>query len=322
MTQYGYTAMCEQTPVRQLVSDLQAAEQAGFDFSVMSDHYLPWLEDQGHSGYAWAVLGAAAQATHRLPLMTMVTCPTFRYHPPVVAQKAATIGVLSGGRFTLGLGSGENLNEHVVGGGWPSPRVRHERLGEAIRIIRHLFTGDYVNFSGRHFQVERARLYDLPDTPVPIGVAASGTESAQLAADEGECLIATEPDASLIRDFNQAGGEAKPKYGQLPICYDPDKQAARARARRLCRWAAPGWPVVSELPEPRSFDAASEHVREEDITQLVPCGPDPAVHVRAARKFTEAGFTHLALVQVGAEQQGQFIAWAEDELLPALRDSG
>ena len=266
------------------------------------------------------MLGAAAQATHRLPLMTMVTCPTFRYHPAVVAQKAATIGVLSGGRFTLGLGSGENLNEHVVGGGWPSPRVRHERLGEAIRIIRHLFTGDYVNFSGRHFQVERARLYDLPDTPVPIGVAASGTESAQLAADQGECLIATEPDASLVEAFDRAGGEAKPKYGQLPICFDPDEQAARAR--RLWRWAAPGWHVMSELPEPRSFDAASAHVREEDITELVPCGPDPAVHVEAARKFADAGLTHLALVQVGAEQQGQFIAWAEDELLPALRQSG
>ena len=322
MTQFGYTAMCEQTPVRQLVSDLQAAEQAGFDFSAMSDHYFPWLEDQGHSGYAWAVLGAAAQATHRLPLMTMVTCPTFRYHPAVVAQKAATIGVLSGGRFTLGLGAGENLNEHVVGGGWPGPRVRRDRLAEAIRIIRHLFTGDYVSFSGRHFEVERARLFDLPDTPVPIGVAASGTESAQLAADQGECLIATQPDAALIEDFNQAGGEAKPKYGQLPICYDPDEQAARARARRLWRWAAPGWPVMSELPEPRSFDAASAHVREEDITRLVPCGPDPVVHVQAARKFTEAGFTHLALLQVGAEQQGQFIAWAEDELLPALREHG
>jgi G6PDH family F420-dependent oxidoreductase len=315
--------MCEQTPVRQLVSDLQAAEQAGFDFSVMSDHYFPWLEDQGHSGYAWAVLGAAAQATHRLPLMTMVTCPTFRYHPAVVAQKAATIGVLSGGRFTLGLGAGENLNEHVVGGGWPGPRVRHERLEEAIRIIRHLFTGDYLNFSGRHFEVERARLFDLPDTPVPIGVAASGTESAQLAADQGECLIATEPDASLVGAFNQAGGEAKPKYGQLPICYDPDEKAARARALRLWRWAVPGWHVMSELPEPRSFDAASEHVREDDVTELVPCGPDVGVHVEAARKFTEAGFTHLALVQVGAEQQGQFIAWAEDKLLPALRgDSG
>ena len=161
MTEFGFTAMCEQTPVRQLVSDLQAAEQAGFDFSVISDHYFPWLEDQGHSGYTWAVLGAAAQVTGRLPLMTMVTCPTFRYHPAVVAQKAATVGVLSDGRFTLGLGAGENLNEHVVGGGWPAPRVRHERLSEAAQIIRALFTGDYVNFSGCHFEVERARLYDL-----------------------------------------------------------------------------------------------------------------------------------------------------------------
>jgi G6PDH family F420-dependent oxidoreductase len=322
MTQFGYTALCEQTPVRQLVSDLQAAEQAGFDFSVMSDRYFPWLEEQGPSGSAWAVRGAAAQATHRLPLMTMVTCPTFRYHPAVVAQQAATVGVLSGGRFTLGLGAGENLNEHVVGGGWPSVRVRHERLAEAIRIIRHLFTGDYVNFSGQHFQVERAKLYDLPDSPVPLGIAASGTESAELAADQGDSLIATEPDASLVQDFNQAGGTSKPKYGQLAICYDPDLQAARARARWLWRWAALGWRVTSELPEPRAFDAASSRVREEDIAGLVPCGPDPAVHVTAARQFAEAGFTHLALIQVGGEQQGQFIAWAEDELLPALRAAG
>src|SRR5580693_7747877 len=184
--QFGYTAMCEQTTVRQLVSDLAAAEQAGFDFSVISDHYFPWLEDQGHSGYAWAVLGAAAQVTGQLPLMTMVTCPTFRYHPAVVAQKAATVGVLSGGRFTLGLGAGENLNEHVVGGGWPAPRTRHERLGEAADIIRALFTGEYVNFSGCHFDVERAKLYDLPDTPVPIGIAVSGSDSVQLAADHAD----------------------------------------------------------------------------------------------------------------------------------------
>ena len=228
MTQFGYTALCEQAPVRQLVSDLQAAEQAGFDFSAMSDHYFPWLEDQGHSGYAWAVLGAAAQATHRLPLMTMVTCPTFRYHPAVVAQKAATIGVLSGGRFTLGLGAGENLNEHVVGGGWPSPRIRHERLAEAIRIIRHLFTGDYVNFSGRHFQVERARLFDLPESPVPIGIAVSGPESVALAAEHADCMIATEPERTLTDGFSQAGGAGKPRYGQIPVCYDPDEGAAQA----------------------------------------------------------------------------------------------
>jgi len=132
MTQFGYTAMGEQAPARQLITDLVAAEEAGFDFSVMSDHYFPWLEEQGHSPNAWAVLGAAAQATERLPLMTFVTCPTFRYHPAVVAQQAATVGVLSGGRFTLGLGAGENLNEHITGGGWPAARVRHERLEEAV----------------------------------------------------------------------------------------------------------------------------------------------------------------------------------------------
>lgn len=319
MTEFGYTAMCEQTPVRQLVRDLQAAEQAGFDFSVISDHYFPWLEEQGHSGYAWAVLGAAAQATERLPLMTMVTCPTFRYHPAVVAQKAATVGVLCGGRFTLGLGAGENLNEHVIGGGWPAPRVRLERLEEAAEIIRELFTGDYVNFSGCHFDVERAKLFDLPDTPVPIGIAVSGADSLEIAAEHADCMIATEPDGSLVDGFNQAGGTSKPKYGQLAVCYDTDEAAARDRARQLWRAQTTGWNVMSELPDPRAFDAASGHISEDDITELVPCGPDTDQHVAAASKFIEAGFTHLAFVQVGADQQDQFISWATHELLPALR---
>jgi G6PDH family F420-dependent oxidoreductase len=322
MTQFGYTAMCEQTPVRQLVRDLQSAEQARFDFSVISDHYFPWLEDQGHSGYTWAVLGAAAQATERLPLMTMVTCPSFRYHPAVVAQKAATVGVLSGGRFTLGLGAGENLNEHVVGGGWPAPRVRHERLSEATQIIRALFGGDYVSFSGCHFEVERARLFDLPDTPVQIGIAVSGPGSLSIAAEYGDCMIATEPDGSLVEGFKQAGGSGKPKYGQLAICYDTDEAAARARARKLWRAQLGGWHVMSELPDPRSFDAASRQISEDDVTTLVPCGPDTGQHVQAARKFTDAGFTHLALLQVGGDQQDQFISWSERELLPALRKLG
>ncbi len=322
MTYFGYTAMCEQTPVRQLVSDLAAAEEAGFDFSVMSDHYFPWLEQQGHSGYAWSVLGAAAQATSRLPLMTMVTCPTFRYHPAVVAQKAATVGVLSDGRFTLGLGAGERLNEHVTGGGWPSARVRHERLAEAAEIIRSLFSGDYMSYAGQYYQVERARLYDLPDAPPPIAIAVSGPESIRVAADHGDALIATEPDAELVSGFDQAGGAGKPRYGQLPVCYDADPSAARTRARELWRWATPGWPVMAELPDPRAFDAASASVTEDQIADLVPCGPDVGAHVAAARKYLDAGFTHLALVQVGADDQDKFIAWAAAELLPALRELG
>jgi G6PDH family F420-dependent oxidoreductase len=316
MTEYGYTAMCEQTPVRQLVTDLVAAERAGFD------HYFPWLEEQGHSGYAWSVLGAAAQVTERLPLMTFVTCPSFRYHPAVIAQKAATMGVLSGGRFTLGLGSGENLNEHVTGAGWPLARARHERLGEAAQIIRALLGGGYVNFSGDHFTVERAKLYDLPETAPPIGIAVSGPESVALAARYADCLIATEPDASLVDGFDQAGGSGKPKYGQIALCYDADEAAARARAHRLWRWAVTGWHVMSELPDPRAFAAASATVTEDDIGELVSCGPDTGKHVKAIRQWADAGFTHIALVQVGADTQAGFMAWAAGELLPALRQHG
>jgi G6PDH family F420-dependent oxidoreductase len=307
--------------VGQLVGDLVAAEDAGFDFSVMSDHYFPWLEEQGHSGYAWSVLGAAAQATRQLPLMTFVTCPTFRYHPAVIAQKAATMGVLSGGRFTLGIGAGENLNEHVIGGAWPLSRTRHQRLTEAVKIIRGLFAGDYVNFSGQHFAVERAKLFDLPETPVPIGIAVSGAHSLAIAGRHADCMIATEPEKSLTDGFSQAGGSGKPRYGQLALCYDTDEKAARARARRLWRWAAPGWHVMSELPEPRSFDAASEHVTEDDIATLVPCGPDIDQHVTAARQWIDAGFTHLALVQVGSDHQAEFMTWAADHLLPHCASS-
>ncbi|MGZ6798122.1 MAG: TIGR03557 family F420-dependent LLM class oxidoreductase [Nocardioidaceae bacterium] len=233
MVEIGYTAMCEQTPVMQLVSNLADAEAAGFDFSVMSDHYFPWLEEQGHSGYAWSVLGAAAQATHRLPLMTFVTCPTTRYHPAVVAQKAATMGVLSDGRFSLGIGSGENLNEHVIGQGWPSRKVRQEKLSEALDIIRALFGGDFVSYHGEHFRVTRAKLYDLPDRPVPIHVAASGPASVRSAAEKGDGLISVEPDGDLVQAFDAAAGPGKPKFGQQPISYDADEDLARERARRL-----------------------------------------------------------------------------------------
>lgn len=320
MTQFGYTAMCEQTPAKQLVTDLVSAEVAGFDFSVISDHYFPWIEELGHSPNAWAVLGAAAQATERLPLMTYVTCPTFRYHPAVVAQQAATIGVLSSGRFTLGLGAGENLNEHVVGAGWPMPAVRQARLAEAVEIIRGLFSGEYVTYEGEHFRVDRAKLYDLPSEPVPIGIAVSGSGGVSLAARHADCLISVEPVQELVSGFNAAGGEAKPKYGQLAVCYDPDEQAALKRARDMWRWAVSGWHVMSELPDPRSFDAASATVREDDIASMIPCGADLDRYVSAARQYADAGFTHLALVQIGADSQQDFISWAQSELLPALRD--
>ncbi|MFJ2745176.1 LLM class F420-dependent oxidoreductase [Streptomyces sp. NPDC087440] len=320
MVQIGYTMMTEQAGPRTLVDDVVAAERAGFDFSVTSDHYSPWLDSQGHAPYAWSVLGAAAQATERIPLMTYVTCPTVRYHPAVIAQKAATMQLLSEGRFRLGLGSGENLNEHVVGTGWPSAGVRLEMLEEAVEIIRALFGGDNVNHRGTHFDVANAKLWDLPDELPPIGVAVSGERSCELAGRLADLVIATEPKAELIESFERHGGTGKPRVGQLPVCFDLDRDAAIARAHDQFRWFAGGWPVNAELPGPASFAGATQFVTEKDVAQALPCGADVDDFVEAVRPYAEAGFTEVALIQVGGEHQRPFISWAEKELLPALRE--
>jgi G6PDH family F420-dependent oxidoreductase len=320
MPEFGYTLMCEQTSARRLVDFAAMAERAGFDYAVISDHYFPWLEEMGHSPYAWSVLGAVAQATERLPLMTYVTCPLMRYHPVVVAQKAATMGELTQGRFALGLGAGENLNEHVIGEGWPSVDTRHRMLDEAVRIIRELFGGGYVTFQGEFYDVDSAKLYDLPDSPVPIGIAASGGASARLAAEYGDILVINEPMPEVVERFRAAGGAGKPVYGQLALSYDTDAEAARERAHRLWRWSAVGgWKVMAELPGPVNFEAAAGTVRPDDVARSVPCGDDVDAVVEAARKYVEAGFTHLALVQIGADQQEPFFGWAQEKLLPALR---
>lgn len=320
MTAFGYTMMCEQQGPRELVGDVAGAEAAGFDFAVISDHYFPWLEEMGHSPYAWAVLGAASQVTERMDLMTYVTCPIRRYHPAVVAQKAATVNLLCEGRFTLGLGSGENLNEHVVGGGWPPVNTRHEMLEEAVTIIRALWAGEDVSFRGRHFEVDSARLWDV-GSPLPrMGIAVSGAQSCALAGRHADAMIAVEPEERLGRLFDEAGGRAKPRVGQLPICYDPDRDAAVERAHRLFRWFASGWKVNAELPGPAAFDAANQFVRPQDVAEKIPCGDDVAAVVDAVRAYVDAGFTHVALCQIGTgEHQGRFISWAEQQLLPALR---
>jgi G6PDH family F420-dependent oxidoreductase len=315
----GYTMMCEQTGPRELVRDVVRAEEVGFDFAVISDHYFPWLDEQGHSPYAWSVLGAAAQATSQIPLMTYVTCPTVRYHPAVVAQKAATVQILSEGRFTLGLGAGENLNEHVVGGGWPPVDVRHEMLVEAVEIIGELFDGGYVNHRGEHFDVESAKLWDLPDTRVPIGIAVSGKQSCRLAGEHADVLVAVEPKAELTQWFDEFGGTGKPRVGQLPGSYDTDRDAAVTRAHEQFRWFGGGWKVNAELPGPAAFAGASQFVRQEDVAGSMPCGPEVGEWVEKLRPFAEAGFTDVALVQVGGDAQGPFLDWAERELLPVLR---
>jgi G6PDH family F420-dependent oxidoreductase len=321
MARFGYTMMCEQSRPDALVRDIQGAERAGFDFSVISDHYQPWLASQGHSGYAWAILGAAAAVTERIPLMTYVTCPILRYHPAVVAQKAATIQILSGGRFRLGLGAGENLNEHVVGQGWPAVGTRHAMFREAVEIISGLLSTEQgtFNYRGDHFDVEQARLWDRPEQPVPIGIAVSGPDSCRLAGEQGDLMIAVEPKAELGEMFDAAGGEGKPRVGQVALAYDPDREAAVQRAHEQFRWFGLGWKVNADLPNPESFEAATQFVTPDQVAEALACGPDVEEHVEAIRPFLDAGFDEVALVQIGAEHQDPFLRWAQEELLPALR---
>ncbi len=313
----GYTMMCEQRGPKDLVRDVAAAERAGFAFSVISDHYHPWVESQGHSPYAWSVLGAAAQATERIGLMTYVTTPIMRYHPAVVAQKAATIALLSDGRFRLGLGAGENLNEHIIGERWPVANTRHEMLVEAVEIIAELFQGGYVNYRGEHFDVDSARLFDLPETPVPIGIALSGPDSAQLAAEHGNLMIATEPKAELIQLFAEAGGAGRPAVGQMVISWGPDEAAQRKLAHDNFGWAAGGWKIQAELPAPVNFQAFVDAVHEEDVARTIVCGPDVDAIVAAAKKWKDAGFDELALVQAG-DNQAEFCQFYQRELGPRL----
>jgi G6PDH family F420-dependent oxidoreductase len=321
MVAFGYTLMTEQRGPRELVADAVAAENAGFDFEVCSDHYFPWLDSQGHAPNAWAVLGAVAAATRRVPLMTYVTCPIVRYHPTVVAQQAATVALLAGdNRFTLGLGAGENLNEHIVGRSWPPANVRHEMLAEAMEIIGELFAGGYVNRVGRHFRVDSARLWDVPDGGVPIAVAVSGRQSVESFAPVADAMVAVEPLPELVQGFDAAAGVELPKIGQQPVAWGPDPNEALARAHDQFRWFAGGWKVNAELPGPAAFAAASQFVRPDDIAEAFSCGPDTAAHVEAVRPFVDAGFTHVALVQVGGDTQPEFLRYAEAELLPALRE--
>jgi G6PDH family F420-dependent oxidoreductase len=324
MTRFGYTLMTEQSGPRQLVQYAAAAEEVGFDFEVCSDHFSPWLTEQGHAPYAWTLLGAVAQATSRVGLMTYVTCPTLRYHPAVVAQKAATLQILSEGRFTLGLGSGESLNEHVVGAGWPAIQDRQDMLAEAIGIIRSLHTGELVNHRGEYFQVDSARIWDVPDEGVEIGVAVGGGRSIEKFAPLADHIIGVEPKASLLEDWNavdgapQVGADAR-AIGQLPICWDPDKDTAVKRAHEQFRWFGGGWSVNADLPTPAGFEGATQFVRPEDVADAIQCGPDLDAIVDGVSAYWEAGFTDIAIVQIGDDGQERFLAEAAGPLLEKLR---
>ncbi len=322
--------MTEQSGPKELVGYAVDAERLGFDFEVSSDHYFPWVDEQGHAPYAWSLLGAVAYATERVELMTYVTCPTVRYHPAVVAQKAATLGVLSDGRFILGLGSGENLNEHVVGERWPAVAERQDMLEEAVEIIRELLTGERVTYDGVHFRVDSARVWDIPADPVEIAVAVSGAQSIARFAPLADHLVTTEPDADLLKGWDtaradaaaEAGQEAPAparKIGQIPISWDPDADAAKARAHEQFRWFAGGWHVNADLPTTEAFDSASQYVRPDDVAETIPCGPDLDAIVEAVSAYWEAGFTDIALVQVGDAAQQRFLDEAAGPLLEKLR---
>ncbi len=321
MTRFGYTLMTEQSGPRELVGYAISAEKAGFDFEVSSDHFSPWLTSQGHAPYAWTLLGAVAQATSRVELATYITCPTMRYHPAIVAQKAATLQILAEGRFILGLGSGENLNEHVIGEGWPAVDLRQDMLEEAVQIIRQLHSGELVTWEGTHFRVDSARIWDIPDEGVPLGIAVSGAKSIARFAPLGDHLIATEPRAELVSGWAEArgaGAAVSRAIGQIPICWDPDEDTAIQRAHEQFRWFGGGWAVNADLPTPAGFAGASKFVREEDVAAAIPCGPDLERIVESVRPFWEAGFTDIALVQVGDAHQERFLEEAAAPLLDRL----
>lgn len=317
--QIGYKLASEAFGPAEIIRQAVRAEEAGFDFVEMSDHYHPWLDIQGHSSFTWTVLGAIAAKTERIGLVTGVTCPTVRYHPAIIAQAAATLALVSEGRFTLGVGAGERLNEHVVGEPqFPdSARVRHERLREALEIIRLLWRGGYQSYEGKHLQLNDAQVFDLPEQLPMIAVAASGEASGKLAAEFGDGLFATEPKPEIVRHYRDAGGNG-PGYAEVPMAWASDEHSAAEAVLKTTRWALTGWKVMSELPNPVNFEAATTTVREEDILGKFACGPDPERFVQVAQQFVDAGFDRLVTMNAGPDPDG-FLDFYRSELDQRLR---
>ena len=312
----GYKLSAEGFGPKELVRQAIRAERAGFDFVEISDHYHPWLDVQGHSPFAWTVLGAIAARTETLGLATGVTCPSVRYHPAIVAQAAATLAIVSDNRFTLGIGAGERLNEHVIGEGFPSVRGRHERLVEALDIINLLWRGGYQSYEGKHLRLEDARVFDLPDPLPVIAVAAGGTQAAELAATHGSGLFATEPRADLVQTYTAKGGDG-PKYAEVPMAWAATEDAAVEAALKTSAWAVTGWKVMSELPNPANFEAVAGIVKPDDIRQQFAVGPDPEPYLQRVKAYTDAGFDHVVLQNTGPDPDG-FIDFFAKELKDKL----
>jgi coenzyme F420-dependent glucose-6-phosphate dehydrogenase len=317
MTEFGYALSSEEHGPAELVRNARQAEETGFEFAFISDHFHPWTDAQGQSPFVWSVIGGISEATERLRLGTGVTCPTIRIHPAIVAHAAATSAVLMPGRFFLGVGAGENLNEHVVGEPWPAPDERLAMLEEAIEVMRLLWQGGYQTHRGEFYDVEQARLYTLPEQPVEIAVAAGKSNAAELAGRLGDAFVNTAPDQAIIETFESAGGRGKPRYGQITCCWAETEEEGARTACEIWPNAALGGDLSYELPLPLHFEQATEDVTPDKLAEAIPCGPDPERWLEDIRTYEDAGYSHIYFHQIGYDQDGFFRFWRE-ELQPKL----
>ncbi|MEY2580395.1 MAG: hypothetical protein QOE09_244 [Ilumatobacteraceae bacterium] len=319
VVEIGYALSSEEHGPKELLHQAILAEEAGMASVWISDHFHPWVDDQGQSPFVWSVVGAIAGSTD-LAVMTAVTCPIIRIHPAIIAQAAATSALLLDGRFELGVGSGENLNEHILGGEWPPADMRLEMLEEAVEVMRALWTGDETTHRGKHYRVEDARIYSMPDTPPNVLVSGFGSKSTDLAARIGDGYVTTSPDKKHVGRYKSKGGKGTIS-GSLKICWGPDRDECAKLAH--CMWRTSGLPgqLAQELRTPAIFDQAAELVPVESMAEHMPCGPDVEPIVAALKEYVEAGFDRVYLGQVGPDQDG-FFGFFNNELAPALADIG
>ncbi|PJK20070.1 TIGR03557 family F420-dependent LLM class oxidoreductase [Mycolicibacterium goodii] len=317
MAKIGYFLSSEQFGPKELVEQAKRAEDAGFDALWISDHFHPWLGEQGQSPFVWGVIGALSEATS-LPVSTAVTCPTMRTHPAIIAQAAATAAVQLDGKFVLGVGSGEALNEHILGDPWPSVGVRLEMLEEAVDVIRLLHRGEEVSHHGLHYEVQDARIYTLPSEPVPIYVSGFGPQAATLAGRIGDGYTLAMPDGELVKTFRDSGGGDKPVQAGTKVNWDADADAALDTAHRL--WGNEGLPgqTAQILPRPQDFEALTPLLPKSTIAESIACGPDPDKHAAQVRSYLDADIDEVYVQQIGPDLDGFFSTWARD-VLPQLR---
>ncbi|MFF8860469.1 LLM class F420-dependent oxidoreductase [Streptomyces sp. NPDC015139] len=316
MPEYGYFLASEEHDPAELVEQARMAEQAGFQALWISDHFHPWNDAQGQSPFVWSVIGALSEAVS-LPIETAVTCPTVRMHPAVVAQAAATSAVMTEGRFRLGVGTGEALNEHILGDRWPPLHVRLEMLEESIQVMRRLFTGEEVDHHGKHYTVENARLYTVPDEPVPIDISGFGPKATSLAARVGDGYITMMPEEEMVTKYRKGGGGTKLVSGGTKVCYGTDRDDCVRTVHGL--WyneLLPG-EMGQVLPSPRHFEQLHELVTEDMVRENVVCGDDAEQHVSALRAYADAGFDRVYVNQIGPDQRG-FFDFYRTKVLPRL----